>query len=134
MAADDVTEQYAAAMDEAIAAAATAEARVAELQARVAQLEARVARSYYHGDEEIRRMPDEDGEPLYGYTVSAFYKGEYPVPDGRSITEAHSYWFKWDRLYIVWEEGEQPVEIEGHNAECPEFFKRPLNLRDESPA
>ena len=39
-AADAVTEQYAVAMDEAIAAAATAEAQVVQLEARVAELQA----------------------------------------------------------------------------------------------
>ena len=49
MAADAETAGYAAAMDEAITAAATAEAK-----AKVAELEARVARSYYHGPEETK--------------------------------------------------------------------------------
>ncbi len=65
----------------------------------------------------------EDDLPAEWYT---FYHADYEVPDGRSIKEAHRYWIKWDRLYIVWEEGQEPiVRVMAHSSLGPYPSGRP---------
>ena len=118
-AADAVTEEYAAVMDEAIAAAATAEQERDAARAEVARLREELAEvkrhSYYH-PEETR-------------TVHAFYRSDFDVPGARNIQEAHSYGVKWDKLRIWWEEGQEPVEVEASwGGEDLDYFKRPLQL------
>ena len=118
-AADAETAGYAAAMDEAIAAAAAAEAKAARLEAEVARLRDELAEvkrhSYYH-PEETR-------------TVHAFYRSDFDVPGARNIQEAHRYEVKWDKLRIWWEEGQDPVEVEASwGADDTDYFKRPLTL------
>ena len=50
----------------------------------------------------------------------------FTLPDDQDIEDALSYWVKWDKLHVVWTEGE-PAEIYEYGAcsEQSETFKRP---------
>ena len=53
---------------------------------------------------------------------------KFIIPDDRNIEDAHSesYWVKWDKLHVVWTEGEKAEIYE--NGACSEemdTFKRP---------
>ena len=51
---------------------------------------------------------------------------KFIIPDDRNIEDAYSYWVKWDKLHVVWTEGE-PAKIYEYGAcsEQSETFKRP---------
>ena len=51
------------------------------------RIEARVARSYHHGPVETKcERWVKHSHPEEFYTVSAFYRGDYEVPSGRSMS------------------------------------------------
>ena len=50
----------------------------------------------------------------------------FEIPDDRNIEDAHSYWVKWDKLHVIWTEGETADIYEyGGCSEEMETFKRP---------
>ena len=51
---------------------------------------------------------------------------KFTLPDDRNIEDAHSYWVKWDKLHVIWTEGETADIYEyGGCSEEMETFKRP---------
>ena len=92
-----------------------ARAELAAAQGEIARLREQLAHSYEH-PEETR-------------TVHAFYRSDFDVPGARHIQEAHSYEIKWDKLRIVWEEGQEAVVVDASwGGEDLDYFKRPLTL------
>ena len=51
---------------------------------------------------------------------------KFTLPDDRNIEDAHSYWVEWDKLHVIWTEGETADIYEyGGCSEEMETFKRP---------
>ena len=66
-------------------------------------------------------------------TVTAMYESRFEVRDDeeRTLDEAFSFEVKWDKLHIVWIEGDEPQVIEpSFGSDDQEFFKRPVGITD----
>ena len=51
---------------------------------------------------------------------------KFVIPDDRNIEDAHAYWVKWDKLHVIWSEGEEKEEYEPYDAaDQMESWKRP---------
>ena len=51
---------------------------------------------------------------------------KFVIPDDRDIEDAHAYWVKWDKLHVIWSEGEEKEEYEPYDAaDQKESWKRP---------
>ena len=51
---------------------------------------------------------------------------KFVIPDDRDIEDAHAYWVKWDKLHVIWSEGEEKEEYEPYDAaDQMESWKRP---------
>ena len=53
---------------------------------------------------------------------------KFAIPDDRNIEDAHSYWVKWDKLHVVWTEGQTADIYENGCSEDMDTFKRPDNV------
>jgi hypothetical protein len=63
-------------------------------------------------------------------TVTAMYESTFTV-DG-NLDDAYSYDVKWDKLHVVWKEGDEPVVCEPtFGVEDTDFFKRPVTVVHE---
>ena len=51
---------------------------------------------------------------------------KFTIPDDRDIEDAHAYWVKWDKLHVIWSEGQEKEEYEPYDAaDQMESWKRP---------
>ena len=77
----------------------------------------------------VETCQSSDGPVRNVQTLDARYLewARFRIPDGRDIKQALSYWVKWDKLYVIWSEGDDVETIDSFErpGENSEIYKYP---------